>query len=62
MTDDQIRDAVRKAIERFKAEDPPLEFCSVHERSTAFRLAIHLEPLFSDQWNVDSEYDRTVKN
>lgn len=58
MTDDQIRDAARQAIESVKAENPQLEFHSVHERSTAFRLAVHLEPLFGAPWNVDCEYDR----
>ena len=34
------------------------DFHSVHERSTAHRLAVHMEPFFGPEWNVDCEYDR----
>jgi hypothetical protein len=34
-----------------------LEFGSVHERTTAHRLAVQLEPQVGT-WNVDCEYDR----
>lgn len=37
--------------------DPPLNF-QAHERSTAHRLAAHMEPHFRAEWNVDCEYDR----
>lgn len=57
MTDDEVQRAVAMAIECMKAESPALDFESVHERSTAHRLAVHMERHFS-QWNVDCEYDR----
>ena len=57
MTSAQIRAAVRAAIESLRAEKPPLKFRTIHERSTAQRLAVHLEPHFRVTWNVDCEYD-----
>jgi len=57
MTDDDLKNAVKAAIEAVNAEVPPLDFQVVHERSTAHRLAVQLEPLVST-WNVDCEYDR----
>jgi hypothetical protein len=57
MTDEQVQNAVASAIESLKAEAPALDFESVHERSTAHRLAVQLEPHFK-MWNVDCEYDR----
>ena len=57
MNDLQVRRAVEAAIEALKAERPVLEFEAVHERSTAHRLAVHLERLCLG-WNVDCEYDR----
>jgi hypothetical protein len=57
MTEDEIREAVRAAIARLKAERPLLDFERVHERTTAHRIAVHMEPLF-EGWNVDCEYDR----
>jgi hypothetical protein len=57
MTDDQVQNAVRAAIEAVNVEAPPLAFEIVHERSTAHRLAVQLEPHFNT-WNVDCEYDR----
>lgn len=56
MTDDQIKSAVAVAIGYLKKE-PLLDFQNVHERTTAHRLAVHLEPLF-EGWNVDCEYNR----
>ncbi len=35
-----------------------MEFHDVHERSTAHRLAVHMEAHFRGTWNVDCEYDR----
>ena len=58
MTNEQVRAAVRAAIECLQGETPPLEFRDVHERSTAYRLAVHMEPHFGGTWNVDCEYDR----
>jgi hypothetical protein len=57
MTDDQVQNGVAIAIESLKGEAPALDFQSVHERSTAHRLAVQLEPHFKT-WNVDCEYDR----
>jgi len=57
MTDDQVRHCVANAIEALKGENPALDFQSVHERSTAHRLAVQFEPHFQG-WNVDCEYDR----
>ena len=57
MTEEQIKAAIESAITALKAENPPLDFSKTHERATAHRLAVHMEPLF-DGWNVDCEYDR----
>lgn len=57
MTDDEIRASVQHAIKALRGESPSLAFTDVHERSTAHRLAVHLEPLFP-KWNIDCEYDR----
>jgi hypothetical protein len=57
MTDNQIKNAIQTAIKALKAESPILDYASVHERSTAHRLAVHMEVLFNG-WNVDCEYDR----
>ena len=57
MIDEEIRTNVQYAIKALRAENPPLAFAAVHERSTAHRLAVHLEPLFPN-WNIDCEYDR----
>ena len=56
MNDRDVRAAIDTAIEHVLAERPQLDF-GAHERSTAFRLAVHMEPLFPG-WNVDCEYDR----
>jgi hypothetical protein len=56
MSDDQIQTAVA-AIRSLTDESSTLNFDSVHERSTAHRLAVHFDPLFTG-WNVDCEYDR----
>ncbi|MGA2050840.1 MAG: hypothetical protein ABSG96_24350 [Terracidiphilus sp.] len=57
MTLDEIKAMVADAIIQVQAENPPLVFDDVHERSTAHRLAVHLDSLFPS-WNVDCEYDR----
>jgi hypothetical protein len=57
MTDVQVQRAVTVAIERVKAENPALDLETVHERSTAHRLAVQMEQHFST-WNVACEYDR----
>ena len=58
MTDDQVRAAIQIAVQHLKEETPVLDFGSVHERSTAHQLAVHMEPLFGPEWNIDCEYDR----
>jgi hypothetical protein len=57
MNDEEIMRAVIKAIGLLRNEQPSLEFNVVHERSTAHRLAVQMEPFFP-AWNVDCEYDR----
>ncbi|MFN3828229.1 MAG: hypothetical protein ACK4NR_11470 [Micavibrio sp.] len=57
MTDDEIKTSVQHAINALKAETPQLSFSTVHERSTAHRLAVHMESHFPN-WNIDCEYDR----
>jgi hypothetical protein len=57
MVDVKLRDSVASAIKDLKAENPALEFGTVHERTTAHRLAVHLEMHFKT-WNVDCEYNR----
>lgn len=57
MTEKEVRTAVDEAIRLLETEEPRLDFEAVHERSTAHRLAVHLEPQFKG-WNVDCEYDR----
>ena len=58
MTEDQVRAAIRSAINDLRLEERPLNFELAHERTIAQRLAVHIEPYFHDQWNVDCEYDR----
>lgn len=58
MTKDQIRAAIQSAIEGVRREVRPLDFARAHERTIAQRLALHMEPHFRDEWNVDCEYDR----
>jgi hypothetical protein len=58
MTDEEVQTAVQTAIGGVRGETPPLNFQAAHERSTAHRLAVHMEPHFRPEWNVDCEYDR----
>jgi hypothetical protein len=57
MTEDQVRDGIRSAIDAVLNEARPLDFHRVHERSIAHRLALHMEPHFHREWDVDCEYD-----
>ena len=57
MKDEQVMAAVQAAINSLRRERPQLECEIVHERTTAHRLAVHMEPHFPG-WNVDCEYDR----
>lgn len=58
MTDEEIKRKIVEAIGALKAEAHPLEFDNVCERATAHRLAVHIERLFLDGWDIDCEYDR----
>ena len=58
MTEEQIQSAIHAAIDGIKKEPRPLDFGNVHERSIAHRLAVHMEPYFHKEWDVDCEYDR----
>jgi hypothetical protein len=58
MTEDQLRAAIQAAIEGVRNEARPLDLHLVHERSIAHRLAVHMEPRFRGEWDVDCEYDR----
>jgi hypothetical protein len=58
MTEDQIRTAVQSAITAVRGEVRPLLFRRVHERSIAYRLALHMERHFRPHdWDIDCEYD-----
>jgi hypothetical protein len=57
MTEEQIRAAIHEAIESVRREERPLDFEGAHERSIAHRLALHMEPHFRQEWNIDCEYD-----
>lgn len=57
MTDEEVSTAISIAIDALRTEAPILDFASVHERSTAHRLALHMEDFFRG-WNIDCEYDR----
>jgi hypothetical protein len=57
MNPEEIAHIIELAVENLRREAPPLDFAAVHERSTAHRLAVHLDRLF-EGWNVDCEYDR----
>jgi hypothetical protein len=57
MNDDELKQVIARAIDHIRGEDPPLDFHIVHERSTAHRLAVYMEPGFPT-WNTDCEYDR----
>lgn len=57
MTADEVRAAMQAAIEAIRREGRPLDFRRVHERTIAHRLAVHMEPHFNQEWDVDCEYD-----
>jgi hypothetical protein len=57
MTFEEIRARIAVAINMLLEETPPLAVAVVHERSTAHRLAVHMEASFPG-WNIDCEYDR----
>jgi hypothetical protein len=60
MNDDEIKQSIARSIGRLLGEQPALDFHRVHERSTAHRLAVQMEPEFP-QWNIDCEYDRSER-
>lgn len=58
MTEDQVRAAIQSAVDAVRNETRPLDYERAHERTIAQRLAVHMEPHFDREWNVDCEYDR----
>lgn len=58
MKEEQVRQPLSSAIAAIQKEVRPLEYRRVHERSIAHRLAVHMEPYFCEEWDVDCEYDR----
>ena len=46
------------AIDGVLQEKRPLNFELAHERSIAQRLAMHMEPHFCHEWDIDCPYDR----
>jgi hypothetical protein len=58
MTEDQVRTAIQSAINAVRHEVRPLNFELAQERSVAHRVAVHMEPHFRQEWDVDCEYDR----
>lgn len=58
MTEGQVQAAIQSAIEGIRQEERPLNFELTHERTIAQRLAVHLQPSFGGEWDVDCEYDR----
>ena len=56
MTEDQVLIAIQSAIDAVRREVRPLNFEDAHERSIAHRLAVHMEPHFGREWDVDCEY------
>lgn len=61
MTEEQVKTAIQSAIDAVLDENRPLDFSHVHERSIAHRLALHMEPHFRREWDVDCEYDLNDK-
>ncbi len=58
MTEEQIRAAIDAAITGVTGEARPLKFRRAQERAIAHRLALHMEPHFRGDWDIDCEYDR----
>jgi len=59
VTNAEVKAAVDEALKDLEEEVRALDFAKVHERSTAHRLAVHLESKFPG-WDVDCEYDRDL--
>ncbi len=59
MKDNEIKEAIYRAIEAVKAESPPFDYSAGVERSVAHRLAVQMElgNCFSGL-NIDCEYNR----
>ncbi len=61
MNEELVKQNIISSLEALQRETPPLNFNDVHERSTAHRLATHMEPLF-EGWNIDCEYNRDIQD
>ena len=57
---EEIKDAVRQALQKFYLNDIYLIHADVHERSLTFRLGMYLQELFPS-WNVDCEYNKNIE-
>src|SRR4051812_13278406 len=60
-SDEEIRQAVVRALERLKIEDAHLFKVGISERSLTFRLSLYLRDEFDAGWRVDCEYNRDGK-
>ncbi len=56
-TEEEMKNALRLALQKFFLNDSFLIHNDVHERTLTFRLGIYLQELFPS-WNVDCEYNR----
>ena len=56
---EEIKEKINNAIVLLKQETPCLNFGEIHERTTAHRLAVHIEKQLAETgWNVDCEYNK----
>lgn len=54
----EVEAITKSAIQMLIARDGALLEIDVNERSITHRLAIYIENLFPDEWDVDCEYNR----
>ncbi|RWM45559.1 hypothetical protein [Mesorhizobium sp.] len=53
----EILRRIARAVEDFLTEEADLLEVGINERSLTHKLAVHLQPLFTE-WHVDCEYNR----
>lgn len=58
MNQEEVCQAVNRALDRVIEEDSDLLRFDVNERSITHRLGIYLEDAIDDTWDVDVEYNR----
>ncbi|WP_202613902.1 hypothetical protein [Halostella pelagica] len=58
MNEEEAREVLSSALERFVKEDTDLLRYDVNERSITHRLAVYLEEEVGREWDVDVEYNR----